>query len=146
MLSKLAKLQALEVRTNESIGVLSAAMHTAGLSAEEGCALLDSGASHVFRQAREEEGAAAVPVRVDRVELAGGQYVTLKQNKAGTLLATSDDPSAQNATPILPLGALVQRLGCDLRWTRKGGLKIIHPQFGVLKTFVKGNHPMLVET
>ena len=143
MLSKLTKLQALEVRTNESIGVLSATMQAAGVSTEEGCALLDSGASHVFRQAREEESAAATPVRV---ELAGGQHVTLRQNKAGTLLATSDDPSAQNATPILPLGALVQRLGCDLRWTRKGGLKIIHPQFGVLKTFVKGNHPMLVET
>ena len=85
----------------------------------------------------------AAPVRV---ELAGGRYVTLKQNKAGTLLAAADDPEAANATPILPLGALVQRLGCELSWTRKGGLKVVHPQFGVLRTFVKGNHPMLAET
>ena len=143
MLSKLAKLQTLEVQTNESVGRLSAAMQAAGIASSEGSALLDSGASHAFRVAQEEEAVDAQPVRV---ELAGGQYVTLKQNRAGTLLATADNPNAQNATPILPLGALVQRLGCDLRWTRKGGLKIFHPKFGVLRTFVKGNHPMLVET
>ena len=85
----------------------------------------------------------AVPVRV---ELAGGQYITLKQNRAGALLAAADDPEAANATPILPLGALVQKLGCELTSTRKGGLKVIHPRFGMLKTFVKGNHPMLAET
>ena len=119
MLSKLAKLQTMEVQTNESVGRLSAAMKAAGISDGEGSALLDSGASHAFRSAKHDEAAEASPVRV---ELAGGQYVTLKQNKAGTLLATADDPNAQNATPILPLGALVQRLGCDLRWTRKGSL------------------------
>ena len=143
MLSKLAKLQALEVQTNESVGQLSVAMRAAGLSENEGSALLDSGASHAFRQARGEESVDSMPVRV---ELAGGQYVTLKQNKAGTLLATADNPEALNSTPILPLGALVQRLGCDLRWTRSGGLRITHPQFGTLRTFVKGNHPMLAET
>ena len=143
MLSKLAKLQTMEVQTNESVGRLSAAMKAAGVSPGEGSALLDSGASHAFRSARCGEDAESSPVRV---ELAGGQFVTLKQNKAGTLLAVANDPDAQNATPILPLGALVQRLGCDLRWTRKGGLKITHPQFGTLRTFVKGNHPMLVET
>ena len=125
------------------MGLLTVGMKAAGLDPTEGSALLDSGASHAFRQARDRESEAAVPVRV---ELAGGQFVTLKQNRAGTLLATADDPTAQSATPILPLGALVQRLGCDLRWTRKGGLKITHPSFGVLRTFVKGNHPMLAET
>ena len=139
----MAKLQSLEVQTNESVGRLSAAMRAAGLSESEGSALLDSGASHALRRAHGEEPSEATPVRV---ELAGGRFVTLKQNKAGALLAAADDPAASNATPILPLGALVQPLGCDLRWTRKGGLKIIHPQFGVLKTFVKGNHPMLAET
>ena len=143
MLSKLTKLQVLEVKTNESIGALSAAIKAAGLDSEEGFALLDSGASHAFKVADSEAMNKATPVRV---ELAGGQYVTLKQNKAGTLLAASDDPDAARATSILPLGALVQELGCDLTWTRKGGLKVVHPQFGVLKTFVKGNHPMLVET
>ena len=99
--------------------------------------------SHAFKTADNEVIAQASPVRV---ELAGGQYVTLKQNKAGALLAAADDPTAMNATPILPLGALVQTLGCELTWTRKGGLKVVHPEFGVLRTFVKGNHPMLAET
>ena len=143
MLSKLTKLQALEVKTNQSIGELSAAIKAAGLDQEEGFALLDSGASHAFKTANRGDMEQAIPVRV---ELAGGQYVTLKQNKAETLLAAADDPEAAKATSILPLGALVQELGCELTWTRKGGLKVVHPQFGVLKTFVKGNHPMLAET
>ena len=143
MLSKLAKLQTLEVKTNHSIVELSAAIKAAGLQEEEGFALLDTGASHAFKTADNEVIAQASPVRV---ELAGGQYVTLKQNKAGTLLAAADDPTAMNATPILPLGALVQTLGCELTWTRKSGLRVVHPEFGVLRTFVKGNHPMLAET
>ncbi|CAE7336511.1 GIP [Symbiodinium pilosum] len=143
MLSKLTKLQALEVQTNHSVGELTAAIRAAGLEGEEGFALLDTGASHAFKTADRADVDQAHPVRV---ELAGGQYVTLKQNKAGTLLAAADDPGAANASPILPLGALVQKLGCELTWTRKGGLKVIHPQFGVLRTFVKGNHPMLAET
>ena len=143
MLSKLTKLQALEVKTNQSIGELSAAIKAAGLDSEDGFALLDSGASPAFKTADRAAMEQATPVRV---ELAGGQHVTLKQNKAGTLLAAADDPDAAQATSILPLGALVQELGCDLTWTRKGGLKVVHPQFGVLKTFVKGNHPMLAET
>ena len=105
MLSKLAKHQAMEVQTNESVGLLTVAMKAAGLDPAKGSALLDSGASHAFRQARDSESKAAVPVRV---EMAEGQCVTLKQNKAGTLLAAADDPTAQSATPILPLGALVQ--------------------------------------
>ena len=143
MLSKLTKLQALEVKTNQSIGELSAAIKAAGLDSEEGFALLDSGASHAFKTAAQADMDKATPVSV---ELAGGQYVTLKQNRAGTLLAAADDPEAARTTSILPLGALVQELGCDLTWTRKGGLKVVDHEFGVLKTFVKGNHPMLAET
>ena len=44
MLSKLAKLQTLEVKTNHSIGELSAAIKAAGLQEEESFALLDTGA------------------------------------------------------------------------------------------------------
>ena len=137
MLRRLTKLQALEVQTNTSVGELSAAIKAAGLEGEEGFALLDSGASHAFKTAERVIVEQASPVRV---ELAGGQ------NRAGTLLAAADDPQAAGATSILPLGALVQQLGCELTWTRKGGLKVVHPEFGVLKTLVKGNHPMLAET
>ncbi|CAE7349140.1 GIP [Symbiodinium sp. CCMP2592] len=58
-----------------------------------------------------------VPVRI---ELAGGQAaITLKQNRAETLMSTTDSQdaaAAQDASTILPLGALVQQLGCDLTW------------------------------
>ena len=138
MLSKLTRLQAMEVKTNESLGELRAGIKAAGLEFDEGLALLDTGASHAFKTAGRADVERAAPVRV---ELAGGRFVTLKQNKAGTLLAAADDPEAANATPILPLGALVQQLGCDLSWTRKGGLKVVHPQFGVLKTFVNQGQP-----
>ena len=83
-----------------------------------------------------------------RVELAGGQTVTLKQNRAGTLMPTTspeDSEKAQEAATILPLGALVQQLGCDLTWTRRGGLRVVHPQYGVLRTVVRGNCPMIGE-
>ena len=142
MLNKLTRLQALQVSSDQSLKELTTQMASLGLEEEERMALLDSGASHPFRERglHEDDG---VPVRV---ELAGGNSVTLKQNKAGTLMPTVDTDNAQDVATILPMGALVQTLGCELSWTRKGGLKIIHPQFGTLKTVVKGNCPLLGET
>ena len=64
------------LRANHSIGELSAAIKAAGLQGEEGFALLDTGASHAFKTAGSEVIAHASPVRV---ELAGGQYVTLAE-------------------------------------------------------------------
>ena len=144
MLSKLTKLAPMQLVTDESIKELSAVMGSLGFPEEECAALLDTGASHSFRKPVDgHEEQQALPVRV---ELASGQFVTLRQNKGGTLLATKEVQGATEASTILPLGALVQQLGCDLSWTRRGGLKVTHPQFGELKTFVKGNHPMIGET
>ena len=144
MLSKLTKLAPIKVVSDQQLQEMTLAMSSLNDSEAERAALLDSGASHSFRlpvDAAEETS--AMPVRV---ELAGGQYITLKQNRAGTLLATRDVEGAVNSTPILPLGALVQQLGCELSWSRKTGLKVSHPQFGELRTFVRGNHPMIGET
>ncbi|CAE7938539.1 TY1B-JR1 [Symbiodinium necroappetens] len=142
MLNRLTRLQALQVTSETSLQELKVQMAGLGFAEEERMALLDSGASHPFRErARHEDD--GVPVRV---ELAGGRTVTLKQNKAGTLMPTADTENAQDLSTILPMGALVQSLGCELSWTRKNGLKIVHPQFGALKTVVKGNCPLLGET
>ncbi|CAE7684535.1 TY5A, partial [Symbiodinium sp. KB8] len=142
MLNRLTRLQALQVTSETSLQELKIQMAGLGFAEEERMALLDSGASHPFRErARHEDD--GVPVRV---ELAGGRTVTLKQNKAGTLMPTADTENAQDLSTILPMGALVQSLGCELSWTRKNGLKIVHPQFGALKTVVKGNCPLLGET
>ena len=131
MLSQLTKLAPMKVVTDEQLKEMNAALGSLG-------------ASHAYRAPLSVvEKRDALPVKV---ELASGQYITLKQNRAETLLATKDVEGALESTPILPLGALVQQLGCEMTWTRKGGLKVLHPQFGELRTFVRGNHPMIGET
>ena len=103
--------------------------------------LLDSGASHPFRTATEEEIERATRVKV---QLADGAEVVLAQNKAGTLLAR---PSSEGdaATPIVPLGSLVQDLGCDVSWSRRRGLEIRHPEHGVIRPKVVGPCPVVGE-
>ena len=103
--------------------------------------LLDSGASHPFRVASEEEIEKATRVRV---QLADGGEVVLAQNKGGTLLAASPK-EGDAATPIVPLGALVQDLGCDVSWTRKKGLEIRHPEHGIIRPHVVGPCPVVGE-
>ena len=102
--------------------------------------LLDSGASHAFRVAEPEEVDAAPKVKV---QLANGAEVTLAQNLGGTLLATS--ATSGEAVPIVPLGSLVQDLGCDLTWTRRKGLEIKHPSHGVIRPRVVGKCPLVGE-
>ena len=103
--------------------------------------LLDSGASHPFRMASEEEVSMADRVNV---QLANGSEITLAQNAAGTLLKTTSTSDAYVA-PIVPLGSLVQDLGCDLQWTRRKGLEIRHPQHGIIRPQVVGRCPLVGE-
>eukprot|EP00439_Symbiodinium_sp_Y106_P025509 s7582_g3.t1 len=57
---------------------------------------------------------AAVPVKVN---LAGGESVSLKMNEAGTILVPRHSPtSATSTSPIVPLGALVSQLGYTMTW------------------------------
>ena len=86
MLNKLTRLQAIQVATDTSLQELSTQMRSLGLQEEERMALLDSGASHPFRERDDQETMRETPVRVD---LAGGQSVVLQQNQAGTLLPTT---------------------------------------------------------
>eukprot|EP00439_Symbiodinium_sp_Y106_P078312 s1633_g17.t1 len=76
-------------------------------------ALLDSGATHVLRPAKDDKEhrtSKEVPV-----VLAGDERRLLRQNPAGSIIL---DPSAgEDAQTILPLGKLVESLGCTLKWT-----------------------------
>ena len=55
--------------------------------------------------------------------------------------------SGSNASgPIVFLGALVQDLGCQVTWTRRGGLVIRHPEHGVIKPMIQGRCPVVAET
>ena len=103
--------------------------------------LLDSGASHPFREASEEEIQASNHVRV---QLAGGREVVLAQGKSGTLMASKTGDATSG--PIVPLGALVQELGCQLSWTKRGGLVIRHPQHGVIRPTMIGRCPVVAES
>ena len=104
--------------------------------------LLDSGASHPFRSASTDELQEATRVKV---QLANGSEVTLAQNRAGTLLA-STPKDGDELSPIVPLGSLVSELGCDLVWTRKRGLEIRHPQHGLIKPRIVGQCPVIGES
>ena len=78
-----------------------------------------------------------------KVELADGRSIDLRQTSTGTLLKEDRrDPQP----PIVPLGSLVQQLGCSLTWSKKGGLKVSHPVHGPLEVKMHGNCPMIAET
>ncbi|CAE7807929.1 unnamed protein product [Symbiodinium sp. CCMP2592] len=109
-------------------------------------ALLDSGATH-----------AVVPFgpnlgNLDRVPvtLAGDAKEEWWRTQGGTLVVPPNQdgsPQAARGQTILPLGALVEHLGCQVTWSRRKGLKVIHPTLGVLRTGVSGNTcPYVQET
>ena len=106
-------------------------------------ALLDSGATHAFRQGSPQELDQATVVHV---QLADGQIVALKQNPAGTLMPIPMSSEDESPAVIIPLGALVEQLGCKLQWTRHHGLRLEHPRHGVLTTYISGGCPMVAET
>ena len=136
MLKEMRQLKMLSLRSTE-VENMASFHHCNHQDGRSG--LLDSGASHAFRVARDEEVEAAAKVKV---QLANGAEVTLAQHRRGTLLATS--ATSGEAVPIVPLGSLVQDLGCDLTWTRRRGLEIKHPNHGVIKPRVVENVRWLV--
>ena len=110
----------------------------------EPMALLDSGATHPFRNLEPAPGEAATPVHVT---LADGKSVVLQQNRAGTLMPAKGSVIAEGVatTTIIPLGTLVQELGCTLSWDRRG-LRVHHPEHGEITTHVVGACPFIGET
>ncbi|CAE7876411.1 TY5A [Symbiodinium sp. KB8] len=139
MLSKIQLMTMRAAETDQATENLELLLRSAGVD-QHGLALLDSGASHPFRSAAnptEFEQASSVGV-----ELADGQTVKLKQTNTGTLLKVEDgSPQA----PIVPLGALVQQLGCSISWSKRQGLKVYHPVHGDLKVKMKGTCPFVSE-
>ncbi|CAE7217810.1 GIP [Symbiodinium microadriaticum] len=100
--------------------------------------LLDSGATHLLRQARDkDEINQANPVMVT---LAGDEGKLLHQATSGTILT---EPDAEPPQPIIPLGQLTEILGCRVRWT-KGTCKVVHPTMGVLKVRLPNGCPEVV--
>ena len=97
--------------------------------------LLDSGASHALKEATVEEYNRGLPIKVT---LAGEDTKELRQNVCGTVLVTQTGD--QKVQPIVPMGALVEDLGCSLQWA-KGTLKLRHPTKGFIKVYLNNNCP-----
>ncbi|CAE7478551.1 RE1, partial [Symbiodinium necroappetens] len=137
-LAKIKRLAPLQAVTDNAVVDLELLLRSQGLGESHGMALLDSGASHAYRAPKTlEEAKEAKQVKV---QLADGRHVFLRQTKGGTLLAEDDSGGT-----ILPLGSLVSSLGCKLDWSKRKGLRITHPEHGLLPTKLVGNTPVLRE-
>ena len=106
---------------------------------QEPTALLDSGATHAVLDASSVEKSSLVPCTVS---LAGDQRQTWHQTPGGSLVAPGNGDGAVTQT-ILPLGCLIEQLGCSVRWSRKGGLQLFHPRLGRLRTSLRSGCPQL---
>ena len=101
--------------------------------------MLDSGATHAVLEASSVEKSSLVPCTVS---LAGDQRQTWHQTPGGSLVAPGNGDGAVTQT-ILPLGCLIEQLGCTVRWSRKGGLQLFHPRLGRLRTSLRSGCPQL---
>ena len=141
-LKRLAAMRPLQEATDQAVQDLELLLRGQGLEASHNMALLDSGASNAFRTAKNESE--HTRARKVAVQLADGRTVKLKQTTGGTLIPEKADDEA--SCTILPLGSLVESLGCSLEWNRRHGLRVYHPVHGLLPTKLVGNCPMLRET
>ena len=103
-------------------------------SGEQG-GLIDSGASHPLRPARPGEDSTGYPVV--GVSLANGAKTTLKMSPGGSMLSPDE-----MIEPIVPLGDLVEKLGCVFLW-KEGELVIQHPKRGKLEVERKDGCPQV---
>ena len=94
-------------------------------------ALLDSGATHAVVPYTEGLGNLE---RVD-VTLAGDSKEEWFKTSGGTLVVppSTEESNGSKLQTILPLGALVQTLGCKVSWSKRKGLKVSHPRLGPLR-------------
>ena len=105
----------------------------------EQTALLDSGATHAVLDVSSVKRSDLIPCTVS---LAGDQRQVWHQTPGGSLVAPANKEGGTTQT-ILPLGCLIEQLGCSVRWSRKTGLQLIHPRLGKLKTSLKSGCPQL---
>ncbi|CAE7730700.1 GIP [Symbiodinium sp. CCMP2592] len=107
-------------------------------------ALLDSGATHAVIPYDQSLGnLESVPVT-----LAGDERQQWLKTKGGTLVVPpsgKDNDKSPKPQTILPLGSLVETLGCTVEWSKRKGLKVSHPTLGALNTGLSSNHCPLVQ-
>ena len=112
-----------------------------GLEVPLAYALLDSGATHPMRQAKDEhEWGAACAVQV---ALAGDNTTSMRLTASGTLLL----PPGRDGLvqPIIPMGAIIEQLGYKLVWSA-GSCKLYPPDGRSIRLRVKNGCPEVVES
>ena len=113
-----------------------------GLGPEEGFrpiayALLDSGATHPMRQAKDQrEWDEALEVQVS---LAGDKTTCMRLTQSGTLLLPPLE-RASSVQPIVPMGAVIEQLGYSVVWSA-GSCKLYPPNGKPLRLRVKNGCP-----
>eukprot|EP00435_Cladocopium_sp_Y103_P074775 s194_g51.t1 len=95
--------------------------------------LLDSGATHALRGRR--RGESLKDMAEVKVTLACGRDAALRMNQWGTMINQHEETE-----PIVPLGKLVNQLGCSVGWSEEG-LEVVHPEKGRLATTQRGGCP-----
>ncbi|CAE7227139.1 GIP [Symbiodinium sp. CCMP2592] len=86
------------------------------------------------------------PMESCEVSLAGDVRRTWGKTPGGTLVVPTEHPgSTSEASPqtLVPLGAVVSKLGCKLTWSRAKGLRLQHPKRGLLPTKIVNGCPQL---
>ena len=112
-----------------------------GLEVPLAYALLDSGATHPMRQAKDEhEWDTACEVQV---ALAGDNTTSMRLTASGTLLL----PPGRDGLvqPIVPMGAIIEQLGYRLVWSA-GSCKLYPPDGRSIRLRVKNGCPEVVES
>ena len=99
-------------------------MKLSQLSTGGALGLLDSGATHPLRGMVDSD--AGKFMKEVMVTLASGEKTRLSMNTAGTML--SRDTQVE---PIVPMGMLVEDLGCKVEWSHEG-VRVVHPTRGLV--------------
>ena len=97
--------------------------------------LVDSGATHALRPIR--QGESLDSYKTVPVTLANGQSTQLHMTPGGVMVSKRPD-----IEPIIPMGLLIQRLGCKIDWG-EGGVFLHHPKRGTLPIQINGGCPQL---
>ena len=111
---------------------------------EEQGALLDSGATHSVVSPKEALQLSG-PAESCEVSLAGDVRCTWQKTPGGTLVVPKTDASKKGdaSQTLVPLRAVVTKLGCKLTWSRSKGLRLQHPKRGLLPTRIVNGCPQL---
>ena len=97
--------------------------------------MIDSGATHPLRPTKSFKD--ETNMKEVEVSLADGRSVRLHMTAGGSMVTAES-----NVEPIVPMGMLIDVLGCEVAW-KKGSLQVLHPCRGPLPVEDCGGCPQI---